>query len=55
MGDLLGNAVRFGAGNEVTAAGEGIETVLSLRSVLPARKTFPQPRSGCVSLKLSMA
>ena len=31
MGDLLGNAVRFGVGGEVMAAGEGIETVLSLR------------------------
>ena len=35
MGDLLGNAVRFGIGIEVIAAGEGIETVLSLRQVLP--------------------
>jgi len=35
MGGLLGNAVRFGAGGEVMAAGEGIETVLSLRQVLP--------------------
>lgn len=35
MGDLLGNAVRFGIGSEVIAAGEGIETVLSLRQVLP--------------------
>ena len=35
MGDLLGNAVRFGTGGEVMAAGEGIETVLSLRQVLP--------------------
>ena len=35
MGDLLGNAVRFSAGGEVMAAGEGIETVLSLRQVLP--------------------
>lgn len=35
MGDLLGNAVRFGLGGEVMAAGEGIETVLSLRQVLP--------------------
>ncbi|MGV1791643.1 DUF7146 domain-containing protein [Rhizobium sp. A37_96] len=35
MGDLLGNAVRFGIGAEVIAAGEGIETVLSLRQVLP--------------------
>ncbi len=35
MGDLLGNAVRFGTGGDVMAAGEGIETVLSLRQVLP--------------------
>ncbi|MGV0821177.1 DUF7146 domain-containing protein [Martelella sp. AMO21009] len=35
MGDLLGHAVRFGAAGEVMAAGEGIETMLSLRCVLP--------------------
>src|SRR6516162_10335886 len=35
MGDLIGNAVRFGAANDVLAAGEGIETMLSLRMVLP--------------------
>ncbi len=34
MGDLLGNAVRFGTGCEIMAAGEGIETVLSVRQVL---------------------
>ncbi|MGE0502533.1 MAG: toprim domain-containing protein [Rhizobiaceae bacterium] len=34
MGDLLGNAVRFGVAGEVMAAGEGIETMLSLRCVL---------------------
>src|SRR3546814_9955769 len=32
---LLGHAVRFGASGEVMAAGEGIETILSLRCVLP--------------------
>jgi Toprim domain len=43
MGDLLGNAVWFGApepapakAGDILAAGEGIETVLSLRCVLPA-------------------
>lgn len=36
MGDLLGNAVRFGVAGEVMAAGEGIETMLSLRQVLPS-------------------
>jgi hypothetical protein len=35
MGNLLGNAVRFGIAHDVAAAGEGIETVLSLRCVLP--------------------
>ena len=35
MGDLLGNAVRFGMPDSVMAAGEGIETTLSLRCVLP--------------------
>ncbi|WP_407114136.1 toprim domain-containing protein [Bradyrhizobium sp. LMG 9283] len=35
MGDLLGNAVRFGVVEDVLAAGEGIETMLSLRYVLP--------------------
>src|SRR5271165_2042127 len=35
MGDLLGHAVRFGMAGEVMAAGEGIETMLSLRCVLP--------------------
>jgi hypothetical protein len=35
MGDLLGHGVRFGIAGEVLAAGEGIETVLSPRMVLP--------------------
>lgn len=35
MGDLLGNAVRFGVVDDVLAAGEGIETMLSLRYALP--------------------
>jgi hypothetical protein len=35
MGHLLGNAVRFGIARDVAAAGEGIETMLSLRCVLP--------------------
>jgi len=36
MGHLLGNAVRFGKPHDVMAAGEGIETVLSLLSLFPA-------------------
>jgi hypothetical protein len=35
MGNLLGNAVRFGLVDDVMAAGEGVETMLSLKSVLP--------------------
>jgi hypothetical protein len=36
MGHLLGNAVRFGAADDdVVMAGEGIETMLSLRCALP--------------------
>ncbi|TJW01059.1 MAG: DNA primase [Mesorhizobium sp.] len=36
MGQLLGHAVRFGCCCDVMAAGEGIETMLSQRTVLPA-------------------
>ena len=36
MGSLLGHGVRFGMPRDVMAAGEGIETVLSLRGVMPA-------------------
>jgi hypothetical protein len=35
MGHLLGNGVRFGAAADVMAAGEGIETMLSVRCALP--------------------
>jgi hypothetical protein len=35
MGHLLGHAVRFGPASDVMAAGEGIETMLSLRCVMP--------------------
>ena len=36
MGHLLGKGVRFGIAGDVMAAGEGIETVLSFRSAIPA-------------------
>lgn len=36
MGNLLGHGVRFGHAGEVMAAGEGIETMGSLRSIMPA-------------------
>lgn len=35
IGRLLGHGVRFGAAQDVLAAGEGLETMLSLRCVLP--------------------
>lgn len=35
MGHLLANAVRFGSAGPVMAAGEGLETMLSLRQALP--------------------
>jgi hypothetical protein len=35
MGHLLGNGVRFGIAGAVMAAGEGIETMLSIRQVMP--------------------
>ena len=35
MGHLLGHGVRFGVATDVMAAGEGLETMLSLRCALP--------------------
>lgn len=35
MGNMIGNAVRFGAVRDVLIAGEGLETVLSLRDLIP--------------------
>ncbi len=35
MGQLLGNGVRFETAHDVLTAGEGLETMLSLRTVLP--------------------
>ena len=39
MGHLLGHAVRFGPASDVMAAGEGIETMLSLRCIIPGMAT----------------
>lgn len=36
IGHLLGHAVRFGPAGDVMAAGEGIETMLSLRCAMPS-------------------
>jgi hypothetical protein len=35
LGYLLGNGVRFGQPADIAAAGEGVETILALKSVLP--------------------
>ena len=35
MGNILGQAIRFGMADDVMIAGEGIETMLSLRQVMP--------------------
>jgi hypothetical protein len=34
-GDILGNGIRFGIANDVMAAGEGIETTVSIRPAMP--------------------
>ncbi len=39
LGHLLGNGVRFGKVGELLLAGEGIETVLSLKTVMPSIPT----------------
>src|SRR5229473_2788320 len=36
LGELAGHGVRFGTADDVMAAGEGLETVLSVRTILPA-------------------
>ena len=41
MGNLLGSTVRIGVPDSVMAAGEGIETMLSLRQVLPSMAMAP--------------
>ncbi|WP_299560211.1 toprim domain-containing protein [uncultured Sulfitobacter sp.] len=46
MGALLGNGVRFGAPGDVLIAGEGIETVLSVRSALPDMPALAALSSG---------
>lgn len=46
MGDLLGHGVRFGLPRDVLAAGEGIETVLSLREILPGLPSLAALSAG---------
>jgi len=50
MGDILGNAVRFGKPVDVMAAGEGIETMLALRSLLPDMPMVAAISSGHLPL-----
>ncbi|TNE41266.1 MAG: DNA primase [Sphingomonadales bacterium] len=50
MGDLLGHAVRFGDPQDVLAAGEGIETILSLRQVLPMMPMISALSAGHLSV-----
>jgi hypothetical protein len=35
LGHLLGSGVRFGTASDILAAGEGLETMLALKSILP--------------------
>jgi hypothetical protein len=35
MGNILGNGIRFGGADDVMIAGEGLETMLSLREIMP--------------------
>lgn len=44
LGDVLGNAIRIGSATDVLVAGEGLETMLSIRSLLPA-----MPVAACTS------
>jgi hypothetical protein len=35
MGEVQGHAIRFGAARDIVVAGEGLETVLSLKTLFP--------------------
>lgn len=52
MGALLGHGVRFGQACDVLAAGEGIETVLSLRMALPELPALAALSAGHLSVIL---
>lgn len=49
MGHLLGHGVRFGVAQDCLAAGEGIETMLSLRCVLPGLPMIAALSAGHLS------
>ena len=46
MGNLLGHGVRFGPAGPVMAAGEGLETMLSLRRAMPRMPTIAALSAG---------
>ncbi|QMW21648.1 DUF7146 domain-containing protein [Sandaracinobacteroides saxicola] len=49
MGNLLGNGVRFGRARSVLVAGEGIETILSLRQIMPTMPMIAGLSAGHLS------
>ena len=53
MGALLGNAVRFGHASDVLVAGEGVETVLSVRQAWPAPAGAALSAAHLAALSLS--
>jgi hypothetical protein len=48
LGRLMGHGVRLGAPDDVLAAGEGLETVLSLVTVLPRLPTIAALSASCL-------
>ena len=46
MGNLLGNAVKFGQATDVVVVGEGIETMLSIRQALPQLPVWSSLSAG---------
>lgn len=49
IGNLLGNGVRFGRAGSVRVAGEGIETILSLRQIMPTMPMIAGLSAGHLS------
>ena len=49
MGNLLGNGLRFGRAGSVLVAGEGIETILSLRQIMPTMPMIAGLSAGHLS------
>jgi hypothetical protein len=55
LGEIAGHGVRFGTADDVMAAGEGLETVLSVRTILPAMPmTAALSASVCLSAKCAV-